>query len=219
MITSYRAVREAARQIAEAGDEAVTALREERVEHEPEMTDRMLGMIEHSMKEFRSQGIRWTAKTLTSRVRASQETIYGADFLGVLNIGLPDFTISKGFLAQGRLLRNGYVDDLRRLHRQCEQMLTFSSASFVFLYGEYEIRIVPAVSVLSTTLEPTELYSRSVQRFFEEHLQSFIGDRAINAPTPDVLERLRHEFEARSALLLKAEAMEFQQLLPTEIVE
>ncbi|MEQ1795095.1 MAG: hypothetical protein ABL970_13005 [Nitrospira sp.] len=202
MITYYHAIRDVARHIADAIDYSVEALREGRVEQEPAMTDRMLGSIEQSLEEFHTRGIRWSAKTLTDRGRGSQESRFGADFMGVLNIALPDFKVSKGFLAQAKLVRNGRVDNLRDLKQQCERMLTLSPDSFVFLYGYDGVRVVPAISVVASNVDPLGLYNRSAQRFFEEHLQCFIGDGAIQAATPAMLEILRRRYEARSAMLL-----------------
>jgi hypothetical protein len=152
------------------------------------------------------KGIRWSAKTLTDRGRGSQESQYGADFMGVLNIALPEFTVSKGFLAQAKLIRNDVVGDDIKLRQQCEKMLNLSPDSFVFLYWPTAVRVVPAVSVLGCRVDPVHLYSRSAQRFFEEHLQCFIGDRNIQSPTPMTLDAIRARFVARSAILLEAKS-------------
>jgi hypothetical protein len=206
MIAYYHAVRAAATQIGDAIDHSVDALQQGRVEHEPAMTDRMLGAIEESLVDYNYHGIRWSAKTLTDRARGSQESVYGADFMGVLNITLPEFTVSKGFLAQAKLVRNDSVGNVNDLKRQCDKMLNLSSDSFVFLYSQYGVRVLPAISVIASDVDPLLLYSRSAQRFFEEHLQCFIGDRNIHSPTPSTLKALSDRFDTRSAILLEAKA-------------
>ncbi len=208
MLSYYHAVREMAQRIAGAIDASTDALREARVEQEPAMTDRMLGSIEHSVEGFRSRGIRWTAKTLTDRGRGSQESKYGADFMGVLQVSLRDFTVSKGFLAQAKLVRRRTVDNPKNLKEQCEKMLALSPASFVFVYGYDGVRVFPALSVVGSGGDLADLYSRSGRLFFEEHLECFIGDRAIHAPSPATLDDLRDRYEARDALLLRAETDE-----------
>lgn len=203
MLTYYRTVREVSNQIAQAIDRSVAALKEGRVEHEPAMTDRMLGAIEQSMDGFEAKGIRWSAKTLTDRGPKSQESKYGADFMGVLNVNLPDFKISKGFLAQAKLdSRSANPTDLKS---QCQRMLKLSADSFVFLYGVEGVRVYPATSVVAAEGSVTDLYSRSAQRFFEEHLQCFIGDPEIKTPTPATLTSLQEKYHVRSAILLYAE--------------
>ena len=204
MITHYHAVREAAQHIAGAIDRSVDALREGRVEQEPAMTDRMLGAIEESLRNFQRKGIRWSAKTLTDRGRGSQESRYGADFMGVLNIALPEFAVSKGFLAQAKLVRNGSSGDLEELTEQCKKMLHLSPDSFVFLYGRDGVRVVPAISVVGAKVDPLELYSRSAQRFFEEHFECFIGDGNIQSATPTTLDVMRDRFRARKAIEIRA---------------
>lgn len=206
MFTYYQAVRGAAQQIANAINHTVDALRERRVEQEPAITDRMLGAIEESLSDYSNKGISWQAKTLTDRGAGAQESKYGADFMGVLTITLPNFAVSKGFLAQAKLIRDGSAGSLDELKSQCDRMLNLSPDSFVFLYGFSGVRVIPAVSVVGSTLDPQQLYSRSAQRFFEEHIQCFIGDRKISAPSTVVLNDLRSRFEARSAILIQAKA-------------
>jgi hypothetical protein len=174
------------------------------VEQEPAMTERMITAIEKALDGEVIRGVRWEAKTLTDRGKGTQEKRYGADFLGALNIDLPDYKVAKGFLAQAKLLKHETVDDLSGLKEQCKKMLKLSPDSFVFLYSKTGVRVVPAISVIASDRDPTELYGRSVQRFFEEHIECFIGDRAIQAATPGTLEDLRHRYEARDALLLTA---------------
>jgi hypothetical protein len=208
MIAYYHAVRDVASHIAGAINHSVEALHEGRVEQEPAMTDRMLGAIEQSLANYRARGICWSAKTLTDRGPGSQESKYGADFMGVLNIALPEFTVSKGFLAQAKLIRDDSAGDVRELKLQCERMLNLSPDSFVFFYRKNGVRVIPAISVVGSSMDPLQLYSRSAQRFFEEHLQCFIGDRNIDAPTPKTLNALRERFDARSAIFLQAKADE-----------
>lgn len=205
MLAYLKAVRKVATRIAGAVNHSVEALREKRVEQEPAMTDRMLGAIEESVRDFRTNGIRWSAKTLTDRGPGAQEFEYGADFMGVLSIELPQFSTSKGFLAQAKLLKFGRIDDPTRLRRQCKDMLKFSPASFVFLYSERDVRVVPALAIVGTHLDPLELYHKSARSFFEGHLECFIGDKEINSPTPETLDRMRQRYQTRSAILLQGE--------------
>lgn len=204
MLAYRHAVREAAKRLAAVAHKSVIALRQKRVEHEPAMTDRFLGAAEVLFEEeFEIKGICWSAKTLTDRGARSQEREFGADFLGVLNIALPDFSVAKGFLAQAKLLRNGSIGDVQELKDQCEKMLRHTPAAFVFLYSERGMRVLPAVSVLGAAFDPLQVYSRSAQRFFEEHLQSFIGDRSISTATPATLEALRNRYQARITMAVK----------------
>ena len=108
-----------------------------RIEHEPAFTDRMRGAIEESLDGLQSKAIRWSAKTLTDRGRGSQEIRYGADFMGVLNIALPNCKVCKGFLAQAKLIRMDRAVDWEQLKQQCERMLNLSSHSFVKKQGCY----------------------------------------------------------------------------------
>lgn len=204
----YRIIRESATHLAEAANRTVDALVDRRIEQEPAFTDRMLGRIEEAMTDYEVKGVRWTAKTLTDHGRGSQEKKYGADFIGVLDINLPDFKVKKGFLAQSKLIEPGaYMNLIEyvRMQKQCDKMLSLTPDSFLFLYSLSGIYVIPAIAVMSANpCNPHDLYARSISRFYEEHFQSFIGDRALSSPSIDVLEGIRREYRARTALHLLA---------------
>jgi hypothetical protein len=208
MIRSLGIVREAAARAAGAADRTLSALRERRVEQEPAFTDRMLGAIEESMREFQTKGVNWTAKTLTDRGRNAQESRHGADFAGVLSIDFPDFKVQKGFLAQAKMVEptaSMLRSEYDRMRAQCDLMLNRTPDAFLFLYAQDAITVVPAVSVVSSQPRtPHEFYSRSIARFYEEHFESFIGDRRLYAPTPDMLDGLQRDVDARALLYLEA---------------
>jgi hypothetical protein len=214
MLSSLRVVRASAERIAEAsrgiGDEAgavAAAIRDGRIEQEPAITDRLLGRIEAHMDGFETNGMRWSAKTLTDRGRGAQESRYGADFIGVLEVNVPSFRVRKGFLAQAKLVEpsesfsSGEWD---RLSGQCRRMLALSPASYVFLYSIAGVTVVPALSVVSVDrTNPHKLYQRSIVGFFLSHFESFIGDVNIAGPHVTTLEKLAAAAEARQALLLQ----------------
>ena len=204
----YAIVRAAASHIAEAGNRAVAALADGRVQQEPAFTDRMLGHIDEAMRGFTTKGVRWSAMTLTDRGSNSQEREFGADFAGVLDIDLEDFKVQKGFLAQAkRIERTDYMreSERARLLGQCNRMLEHTSDAFVFLYSIDGVSVVPAVSVVSASFaNPHELYARSLRGFYEAHFECFIGDRDISVPEPVMLESLRERFRLRQLSYLQA---------------
>ena len=208
MIRDYAIIRESAAHLAAAANATTDALVFARVEQEPAFTDRMLGSIEQAMEGFEVKGVRWTAKTLTDRGRKSQEKTFGADFVGVLTINLQDYAVSKGFLAQAKLIEPDEpfsTRDFERMRRQCDDMLTVSPDSYLFVYSLTGITVVPALAVVSATpCNPHELDSRKISRFYEGHFSSFMGDRDIHAPTIRVLEEARARAHSRSLLYLRA---------------
>lgn len=208
MIRSLGIVREAAAHIAGIAEQSLGALREGRVQQEPAFTDRMLGAIEASMRDFQTKGVSWTAKTLTDRGANAQESRHGADFAGVLSIDLPEFKVRKGFLAQAKMIEpdaSMRSRDYERMKVQCDKMLNRTPASFIFLYARDAITVVPALSVVSSPpRNPHEFYARSISRFYEEHFESFIGDRHLNAPTPEMLVKLQRDVNARAMLYVEA---------------
>ena len=150
MIRDYGIIRESAQRIADAADRTVEEFRNGLVEQEPAITDRLLARmtdaavrtdeliegIRASLDGFTLKGVRWTAKTLTDRGRGAQEKEYGADFMGVLAIELPEYSVRKGFLAQAKIAwpdMRWPEPERERMRGQCRQMLELSPASFVFL--------------------------------------------------------------------------------------
>lgn len=214
MLKEYRILRSAAKVVAEAAERANEALASGRVEQEPQFTDRMLGGIEEALDRYESKGISWRAKTLTDRGPNAQEKKYGADFMGVVSIELPNLKVSKGFLAQAKLHQKGAKisrAEYKRMQCQCEDMLNISPDSFVFFYSNEDIRVVPAITIYSCNgVDPYDLYTRSISRFYEEHFSCFIGDMKISAPDIEVLQSkaLDMQFYAKKALSIYASKRE-----------
>jgi hypothetical protein len=197
-------IREAATAIEGAAGRAIRSYGGGAVEHEPALTDRILGHISERMVDFHTKGIQWSAKTLTSQPRGAQEKRFGADFAGVVRIALPEYVVAKGFLAQAKRLEPGAIlpsGEVARLKGQCEEMLARTPAAFVFLYSTDGVTVIPAIAIMgASTGDLYEHHQRRLSRFFEEHFSCFIGDRAIDDATPAMLERIN----ARMALLLTA---------------
>lgn len=138
----------------------------------------------------------WNARTLrTGRGRAAEEKRHGADLMGILNINIPNYHVTKGFLAQAKLAEPEQVfskRDWKRLHKQCETMLTRTPDSFVWVYSkERGIRVFSAISVVELDSRCIfDLYDRNIASFFEYHLECFIGDHRLNSTNIHTLDAL-----------------------------
>lgn len=199
MLKEWKSAREFGSRFKRAADQARGAYREGRVEQEPAITDRMIASIEAEFNSPSEDGLFWRAKTLTDRGAGSQEKQFGADFLGVLRVSVGQYRVAKGFLAQAKLATRNSARDRRKLVDQCRDMLDLSPDSFVFVYSTKSFRVVPAISVLAAAGRLDDLYSRGIRRFFEAHVECFIGDENISSPTPTGLERLAEAAQARTA--------------------
>ena len=123
---------------------------------EPEFPDDTLHYTSVAVEGIRDRmpgRIVWNARSLrTSRGRAAEEKHHGADLMGVLDINIPNYHVTKGFLAQAKLAEPGRhfsKGEWNRLHDQCETMLRRTPESFVWVYSkERGIRIFPAISVV-----------------------------------------------------------------------
>jgi hypothetical protein len=207
VFSNQRLVNNLVKKISQVERETLDALRDGRVEQEPALTDRLLGSMEHVLNGKRVAGVRWTVKTLTDRGRGSQESVFGADFMAALELSLDGYQVAKGFLAQSKLIEPSQTfskQEVTRLKDQCKHMLSFSPASFVFLYSQQSgIVVVPATEVLaSRDCNPHELTSKKMASFYRDHFECFIGDRGIRKTTPQGLDELRQRYEAKRLVLL-----------------
>ncbi len=168
----------------------------------------MLGAIRERMNRATIRGLRWTSLVLTSHGPKTAEHAYGADFVGVLDLDLDTFDVTKGFLAQAKRLepnRRMKTSEFNRLKRQCRRMLRLSPMSYVFIYSRSRVAVVPALAVLHLqTRNPLDLYSRTIARFFEHHFESFIGDSRISTPDLNILRRLGDDRRPSHVLYLRA---------------
>lgn len=53
------------------------------IEHEPQITDRLLSKIEGIFEGQTFAGVAWGAKTRTSQGPSTQESVFGADFMSL----------------------------------------------------------------------------------------------------------------------------------------
>lgn len=207
MFRNSKIASQLAAKIAKAAQEATDSYRSLLVEQEPQITDRFLGICQHSINGARIGGVQWTAKTFTDRGAGSQEREYGADFLCSYELQMPTFKVAKGFLAQAKRIEpSDYFSpkDFGDMQSQCEKMLSISPSSFVFLYSRQNgVQVVPALSVVAARpCNPHELTAVAVRPFFTDHFECFIGDRGLAITSADGVPGLLAEMRARAALAL-----------------
>lgn len=209
MFRNRHILRAVADMVTSAAKDTIEDLRDGWVEQEAPFTDRLVANLQNQLDGKTVKGIRWKAKTLTDRGRQSQESAFGADFLGVLTLDLQGLRVMKGFFAQAKLVRrtskNMQRSEFERLRTQCEKMLSVTPDSFVFLYSKRGIKIVPASSVVGTSADNLKsLSDRTIGRFFTEYVECFIGDPKLNAPTLDKFYAVAERYEVRQGLYVHA---------------
>lgn len=206
MLKNFHTVREVASELGKAASRVEDAYREGEAPYEVDITGRLLGSVVERLDGLSIKGLKWRAKQFkTGRDSAAEEKRIGADFMGVLDIDVDGYSVQKGFLVQAKRAEpRKPIDDWIRLQGQVEKMLAISPASFLFVYSRQRgIRAFPAVSVLGLkSRDVFDLYDRSFERFFEEHLECFIGDPALTVPSMQA--ELSGEVPAERVLLIGA---------------
>jgi hypothetical protein len=167
----------------------------------------LLRGITDELGRLKLGGLSWRRKILTATGPGSQESRFGADFLGVLSVDLPDYRVHKGFLAQAKLVRKGWRmprGEYRRTAGQCAKMLGFSRDSFLFLYTPRGVWVASAKAVVANSGQELDgLFTRSLGTFFALHFGSYVGDKNISAPNPFALEDLVRRADVTRALELR----------------
>lgn len=209
-----KAFSNAQRIIANAANAVAEGYARGRYPDEVAITGNLAGRIEAGLNGYASGGILWQVKTLSPY---TEEKPYGADFMGILTLALPDFSVTKGFLAQSKRQESGQkldASEWKRLQSQCEKMLARTPASFVFVYARNGIVVVPAISVLASTGREDlhTLHPKKVQNFFREHFECYIGDRKIDQPSLRALDLP----PARFALVVEGAASDRTGLFENE---
>ncbi len=207
-----------------AEDNIIQGIKDERIETEPSVTDRFLREIELIFEEHgERENIRFRARTLRDRGPNAPEREFGADFCGVLDVNLPEFDQTKGFLSQAKWERNGIEvnrgrwgfagvtfnqnQEFQRLKEQANNMLSVTPDSFVIVYSKDGFVVVPASGVQGLN-QKAQIYGKPVDRFFKEFLMCFIGDPRLTAHDDGTLRRLRDKTESRSAILFEIKRLE-----------
>lgn len=212
-----------ANKIFDAEQIVVSGLREKEIETEPSLTDRFLGAVKMTFHDngFVTQGYRIRVRTLRDRGNNAPEHEFGPDFVSILDINIPNYSLSKGFLVQAKLAgkeefqiigKGNYPVQIRlpakgksRLVTQCEQMLNITPDSFIFVYSEIGIYVVPAITIVSIASNgtPEKTHAKTLKQFYRDHIMSFIGDKKINAFDDHMLRLQRDTTSANSAMLLQ----------------
>jgi hypothetical protein len=209
---------------------AVRGLAAGTIQTEPTLTDRFLGALQQSISSqgLEMRGYRLHLRTLRDRGPHAPERLFGADVVTVFELKTPECGLRKGFLAQAKLAGAGdvWVDgsrdypvvSVRRsanreerpsdLVPQCGQMLRVSPDSYVFVYTDRGISVIPANTVAHLAADGHRhgIYSMTLRQFFRSFFQSFVGDYRLSAYDDETLRNLQNETLASSAALLSLRA-------------
>jgi hypothetical protein len=203
----------AATKVGSAAKKTAEDYAEKHLPDEPAFTAALVTRIRDGLSGYSKGGITWNSKVLSSHGPNTEESKFGADFLGALSLDLPGYSVKKGFLAQAKRQEPGKAlsaKEWRRLQGQCTTMLNFSSDSYVFVYALNGVYVVPAISVAACmhAEDLHTLHPKTMSGFYKEHFMCFVGDKTIDSAKPKVLDNLL----ARVALEVSASVSENNDL-------
>ena len=196
----------------------VSIFKEGIVQKEDQITGALVSELAKKLSGIRIEGIEIKVRAFS--LREEKET--KAD-LGVLfNVRLPEYELSKAFIAQAKICRckrsfPSYVfshDNITKsLLNQCLQMMEITPSSFVIVYTQdYHcgIRVFPAADVYAlgnkiSCKRLTHLYGMKLKNLFKNFLKCFIGDFKITSYFWGVkgLEEFISEYRIKRGLLVQ----------------
>lgn len=177
-----RAFSSASRRVATAAAWTIRDFGSGALPDEPSITAALVTRVRDTLDGLQTPGVAWTARILSSHGPNTEEARYGADFLGVLSLSLPDYSINKRFLAQAKRQEPGKrlsAAEWTRLKQQCEEMLARTSESFVLAYARNGVFVVPAISVTACS-NPEDLHTlhpKPLGRFYRDQFECWVGQR------------------------------------------
>ncbi|MGO7486702.1 hypothetical protein ACCT28_36765 [Rhizobium ruizarguesonis] len=179
-------MREAARHAKLAVEDTVESYREAEVTDEDDITGFLAGALKARLKG-QVGDLHWSSSVLRHRKgKAAEEKILGADLLIHVRVDTPQHKYSKGVLVQAKRVGPNEAmstTEHGRLIKQCDLMLNYTPAAFVFNYTKSAIRAAPAIRIAGSTNRM--LHSDCNMTSYGFFLQLFrcpIGDRNITSP-------------------------------------
>lgn len=169
----------------------------------------MLGEIRSGLRRVHVGGVAWDAAVLRKQ---SEESQVGADLIRILEVELPAYQVTKGFLAQAKLIGDCRQVRKPKLPAQCRDMLDLTPGKLCLSLRPGRGANSPALAVLANGGEPRNLHAWSVMEFFFEHFAAcFLGDRRLGRPLGRMLSEMADDLDAwrrefRAANLVGASA-------------
>lgn len=123
----------------------------------------------------------------------AEEKEVGADIAGTMTIRDGQQSLTKVYLAQAKVAGSARMKGSRNaiiragdqnLLRQCGDMLSRSSSSYVFVYSKFGVHVVPATAIRlkgKGQVDTSTDYYRSLKMFYTEFFKCFVGDVVLGA--------------------------------------
>lgn len=168
--------------IKEASERTVRGLKDETIREEESFSSQFAGFIRIGFEQMEDR-FKTKLKVIHYSSRNREQKITGADLGVILDIigenkkKKISHRTRKSFLAQGKFgiyTNKPQVIVDSKLLQQCDDMLKITSDSFVFIYTQNGIYVIPALS-----LKNEYKHHKRVDNFFAEFFKCFIGDHKV----------------------------------------
>jgi hypothetical protein len=182
----------------------IDAMERGAADEESDLTSRLLQAFDDACSDVSvaEARVRIFTKTFRSRGPGASEKRIGADFAIVLSVQAPNFRVEKGLLVQAKLEKPGlrvrasdggrafasgqvkriqlrHASKLRELQAQSRKMLQVSAASFVAVYSEERVVVVPAAEIDAIRATPCDALARPFDGFMKDFAICTIGDKSL----------------------------------------
>lgn len=168
---------------------AMKKYRTGRVVHEDDLTGVLVGLLDSEL-DGNIDGLIWDTSIFKHRAgSANEEGHFGADILIHIKLKTPELYYSKGIFIQAKRAEPGHslsTKDHKNLVDQCNKMLKFTPASFVFNYTKSELRCGSASKIAgSIDKDLNNNCNWTAYRFFLEFFRCNVGDQNLTSAIID----------------------------------
>lgn len=201
--------------LADATSRVAEDYKEEDVSGEEDFSSQLCGRLKGTLESYETESMIWQVRTAEaheargwikarSLSKVSEEPIYGADIIMVMDASGPGYQVKKGFLAQAKRLEEGKylrANDYNKLRGQCHDMLKVTSSSYVFLYGTTGVTVISANAVIASLSQDLwSLPTWSMRILYYDFAICWIGDYRLQTTTRKTLDDLRTSLDANAAI-------------------
>lgn len=189
--------------------------KEEDISGEEDFSSQLCGRLKGTLESYNTDSMTWQVRTAEAREgrgwlkarslsKVSEEPVYGADIIMVMDAVGPGYQVKKGFLAQAkRLEKTKYLSasGYSKLREQCHAMLKVTASSYVFLYGTTGVTVISANAVIASVSQDLwSLPTWQINILYYDFAICWIGDYRLQTTSRRTLDDLRASLDANAAI-------------------
>lgn len=139
-----------------------------------------------------------------SKWEANPDIMVQTTYQGTEEDGIISARITPGSVnleKKGTITLNMNRAEFERMQEQCRKMLKITPSSYVFIYSELDVYVIPANEIIADREATAKSYPfKNMKVFMEDYLKCFVGDRNLKGYQDSDFEDLRVKYQADNIL-------------------